>query len=112
MRVIQNKIIPFPGFKAINLFGIIFTRSPLNQVDLNHESIHTSQGRELLWVGFYILYFLEWLIKCAIYGTQKAYWNISFEREAFAGENLDTYTQIRTSYAWIKYIRVKKHEDI
>ena len=27
MKVIQNKLIPFPGYSYINLFGIIFTRN-------------------------------------------------------------------------------------
>lgn len=26
MRIIRNKIIPFPGYKAINLFGALFVR--------------------------------------------------------------------------------------
>jgi hypothetical protein len=26
MKIIYNKIIPFPGYKAINLFGILFAR--------------------------------------------------------------------------------------
>jgi len=26
MKIIENKIIPFPGYKAINLFGILFVR--------------------------------------------------------------------------------------
>jgi hypothetical protein len=39
--VIVNDIIPFKGYKAINLFGIIFAREKLNEIDINHERIHT-----------------------------------------------------------------------
>lgn len=62
MKIIYNKIIPFKGFKAINLFGFLFTRKRnLLDVDINHEAIHTEQMKELLYIGFYILYFAEWL---------------------------------------------------
>lgn len=40
--IIKNNIIPFKGYKAINLFGIIFTRKDLNEIDINHEKIHTA----------------------------------------------------------------------
>ena len=42
MRVIQNKWIPFKGYKYINLFGLIFTRdaSKINAKEYNHEKIH------------------------------------------------------------------------
>ena len=34
MKIIRNKIIPFKGFKAINLFGILFVRgdSKINEI--------------------------------------------------------------------------------
>lgn len=42
--VLYNSIIPFKGYKAINLFGIIFARKEytLDDVDINHELIHTA----------------------------------------------------------------------
>ena len=43
MKIIYNKIIPFRGFIAINLFGILFAREELNAVTINHEKIHTAQ---------------------------------------------------------------------
>jgi hypothetical protein len=42
MKIIYNKIIPFVGYKAINLFGFIFARRKLNSTDINHECIHTA----------------------------------------------------------------------
>ena len=52
---------------------------------------------------FYILYVLEWLVKLCFYGT-KAYKNISFEREANAGEDDETYLENSEYFEWVKYI--------
>ena len=84
MKVIYNNIIPFKGFKAINLFGICFVRKGLKMMpqDYNHEKIHTAQMKELWYVGFYLLYFIEWVYRL-IFHTGTAYRGISFEREAF-----------------------------
>lgn len=54
MKIIYNNIIPFPGFAAINLFGVIFARKecrPLSETTINHEAIHTEQMKDLLYVG-------------------------------------------------------------
>ena len=37
MRVIKTKHFPFNGYKAINLFGIIFTKGELSNKELNHR---------------------------------------------------------------------------
>ena len=49
MKVIYNNIIPFPGFKAINLFGVLFVRKgcTMSGSDINHEMIHTAQMKEM-----------------------------------------------------------------
>lgn len=49
MRIIYNKIIPFKGFSAINLFGVIFAREgqTITPSTINHEKIRTEQMREL-----------------------------------------------------------------
>lgn len=83
MKIIYNNIIPFKGFKAINLFGVLFVRkdikTPMSDVDINHESIHSEQYKELLFIPFLVLYLLEWFIKLFIYfDSNKAYRNISF----------------------------------
>lgn len=103
--VIQNNILPFKGFSAMNLFGIIFTRniSLLNGYVLNHESIRTKQILECGIVFFYILYLLEWLIKLIFYGKY-SYYNISFEREAYMHERNLQYLDNRKHYSWISLI--------
>lgn len=102
--VIINKYFPFIdeskeyGFTGINLFGFIFINKKYwdkqfdyqKKIDINHEKIHSAQGRELLWIGFYLIYFFEWLVRLFINGKDKAYEMISFEREAYENErNLD-----------------------
>jgi len=46
MKIIKNSIIPFKGFKAMNICGILFVRkesaSKLTDIDINHEEIHTA----------------------------------------------------------------------
>lgn len=86
MKIIYNNYIPFNGFKAINLFGIVFARRKLSQKDIKHELIHTKQMKKYFYIGFYILYILEYIKNLFVYkfNTKAAYKNISFEKEAYA----------------------------
>lgn len=108
MKVFYNRFIPFKGFKAINLFGVVFARKecrPLSDTIIRHESIHTAQMRELFYVGFYLLYLFEWLFRRVkqIYTGQDAYRNISFEKEAYAKQSRKTYLTYRKPFAqWKK----------
>ena len=55
MKVIRNRFLPIGRrYGAINLFGILFAKHDmaLTPEVMNHESIHTAQIRELLWVPF------------------------------------------------------------
>lgn len=56
MKVIYNNIIPFKGYKAINLLGLVFVRkgAKFTEVDYNHEHIHSKQMAEMLWIFFYL----------------------------------------------------------
>lgn len=104
MIIIRNNIIPFKGFTAINIFGILFARKDavINDVTINHESIHTEQMKEMLYVFFYVWYLIEWIIRLFMKGN--AYKNISFEKEAYANQNNLSYTNTRKIYYWFKYI--------
>ena len=102
MKVIINNILPLKGFKCINLFGILFCRRILNKIDINHETIHTKQGQELLWIGFYLWYIIEYLIRLIMYrDTKLAYKNISFEREAYQNQSNLDYLSNRKHYNWL-----------
>lgn len=107
MRVIYNRLIPFKGFKAINLFGVVFARrgAELSEADLRHEYIHTLQMRELHYAGFYALYLWYWLRNLARgYGRHAAYRLIPFEREAYGHQGERWYTHGgRVRMAWRAY---------
>ena len=125
MKIIYNKYIPFKGYTAINLFNIVVIRKDKKQVFerapylldklKRHEYIHTKQGRELLWLLFYISYIVEYLIRKIQYRKAKkangykdkkaAYRNISFEREAYTNEYDITYSKKRKLFAFIKYLK-------
>lgn len=95
--IIYNKLIPFKGFAAINLFGIIFARKEVTPEILAHERVHTQQMKELFYIGFYLIYLIEWLVRLFVNGKQ-AYNKISFEQEAynFTGGQRD-------AFGWLKY---------
>lgn len=105
MVIINNSILPFgKSYIAINLFGIVFAKEWLSESFLRHERIHTSQQKELLFVGFYIIYILEWLVRMLICkSARKAYRTISFEREAYDNQDSPDYVSNRRRFAWMKY---------
>lgn len=105
MKIYYSKHFPPKGFAAINLFGVIIGRKEygnLSRYELNHEKIHSRQIVEMLWIFFYLLYFAEWLIRLVQYRDRiTAYYNISFEREAYSNDkNLD-YLKNRNWYSFI-----------
>jgi len=105
VKIIRTSILPFYGFSAINLLGILFVHHGvyLSKELMNHERIHTAQQREMLFVFFYLFYFIEWLVRLPMRGN--AYRNISFEREAYSNQrNLD-YLKTRRHFAWRHYMK-------
>lgn len=108
MKIIYNDIIPFKGYKCVNLFGVLFVRKgkKLSYKDRLHEKIHTKQMQEMLYIPFYVWYLLEWLIKLPFYKfkAHTTYRSISFEREAYIHEYFSFYPNSRKHFAWTKYI--------
>lgn len=104
MRIIYNNIIPLPGFKAINLFGVLFVRKgcTMNDTDLNHEAIHTAQMKEMWYIFFYLWYLIEWAVR--LFKKGNAYRNISFEQEAYDNQVWLKYLENRPRFAWFDYI--------
>ena len=116
--MITNRFIPLPPFVAINLFGLIFVREGqrFDATDLCHEHIHTRQMAELLFVGFYLIYIIEWLARLLLThgNAMAAYRSISFEREAYANQHDASYLSRRRHYAWLAYMcdrRQKGHSE-
>jgi len=124
MKIIRNKYIPFPGYKAINLFGVLFVKNnaKIDEATINHESIHSRQFYEMTAVGFvlailllplswifllfvplffYIVYVLEWIIRLPM---GDAYRSISFEKEAYDNENYSDYLNKRKLFSFLEYL--------
>lgn len=113
MKIIRNKIIPFGGKKCINLFGVLFVKEKvqLSEVDMNHEAIHSEEMKDLLWIGFYLWYIIEWVVRLVQYrDCNKAYKNISFEREAYANQGNMDYIATRKWGSWMDYLKEKKED--
>lgn len=125
MKIIRNKYIPFPGYKAINLFGILFVKNnaKIDDVTINHEAIHSRQFVELMilfavasvfvrwWIplfaplAFYVWYVIEWLIHLIRFmDTYNAYRHISFEREAYTHQGDSGYLNGRGWFNYLRYI--------
>ena len=105
--IIRSKLAP--KHYCINIFGTLWARdtSWIDKYVVNHELVHTAQQREMLFVPFYIVYAIEWLFRMVQYrcDSKKAYYNLSFEREAYANQNDLTYLPRRRPYAWRHYLR-------
>lgn len=73
----------------------------VNDITVNHESIHTRQMIELAFVGFYIAYMMEWVVRliAARFDNFEAYRSISFESEAYAHEGESDYLSRRRLWA-------------
>ena len=110
MVFIENHLVPFKGYKLINLCGIIFCHrgesDKITEVDVNHERIHTEQQKEMLVIFFYLWYMIEWLILWMKFhgDSRKAYRQVGFEEEAYMGERNPYYIKNRKRYTWLKYL--------
>ena len=74
MIIIHNRLLPFRRYDAINICGLLFCRKGVSiTTDLiQHERIHTAQMLEMLIVGFYLWYVVEWLIRLPMRGRAHA----------------------------------------
>jgi hypothetical protein len=92
---------------AIALFPFVFIKKNdivVNETMLNHEKIHLRQQLELLIIGFYILYLIEFIIHyIRLKNRLKAYLNISFEREAYRNEGNPEYLKFRKNWSFFRY---------
>ena len=76
---------------------------------MNHEKIHLRQQAEMLIIPFFIWYFLEYLVRFLQYkNAEKAYLNISFEREAYANEANLNYLKNRSFFQYWNYLTLKQ----
>ena len=108
MILIVFKYLTPRGFRGLTFFPFVIltnTNDALDSVCVHHEKIHLRQQLELLILPFYVWYFLEYLIRLVQYkDRKKAYYNISFEREAYVNEKDLHYLKQRSFWMFLKFI--------
>lgn len=129
MIVVENRYIPFGTFGAVNFFGLVFAKHPLDAVERNHEAIHTRQQIEWIalctvlllvlipaWGGSWwwlltlpasyhvFLYGSMWVVELLLPPYSRAYRDIPLERECYDHQHNPTYLSVRRPFAWVKYV--------
>lgn len=122
MKVVITKHFPFGKFTAINMFARLYSKldefdirfiitHPCSYFDIiEHERTHTKQQNNLLGIGFYIWYGIEWFIR--IFTNGKAYKNLSFEREARYAEELHGNYNVFIKYKNVDYLLPLYIDDV
>jgi hypothetical protein len=107
MILIVFKYLTPKGFRGLTFFPFVFLADKddkLNKFFINHEKIHLKQQLELLIFPFYVWYILEYFYRLIQYKNKKeAYYNISFEREAYKNEKDLNYLKKRSLWEFLKY---------
>jgi len=96
------------GAGGMTVFPFIFLANKElkeDEVLMNHERIHLSQQLECLVIFGLIFYYINYRINKKRNGgnKQKAYMDISFEREAYENQYNMNYLKERKLFAWWKY---------
>ena len=106
--VVVSRYLFYRHYVALCLWPFIFVKEPKLANDpilMNHERIHLRQQKEMLVLPFYLMYILEWTLKCLWYlNGYEAYRNLSFEREAYRYESDLTYLSRRRMFAFVRYL--------
>jgi hypothetical protein len=93
---------------AMALYPFLLFKTPAlkqSALVINHEKIHFRQQQELLILLFYPVYFLNYLFNlCRYKNHYQAYFQICFEKEAYANERNFKYLSERKPFSWIHYL--------
>lgn len=107
MLLVFKYLVP-KGYTAITIYPFVVLKHKRQKDDMiliNHEKIHLRQQLELLVIGFYLWYFVEFLLRLIKFKNwYRAYLNISFEREAYKNENDLNYLKSRSFWSFFKEI--------
>jgi hypothetical protein len=95
------------GYAGLSLGPFIFIAGATASARLlNHERIHWRQQREMLFVGQWVWYGVEYLARRLRGGGHaKAYRAISFEREAYGNQENLSYLATRRRWAWVQFLK-------
>ena len=108
MLILQSRYLIPKGFSGLTIFPFVIVSAKVDLSDkvlMNHERIHLKQQLELAILPFFVLYFVEYLLRLIQFrNRRKAYRNISFEREAYANEGNMEYLQKRKLWSFFKYL--------
>jgi hypothetical protein len=108
MILIVFKYLTPKGFRGLSFYPFVFIANKMdkqNEVFINHEKIHIKQQIELFVFLFYFWYAIEYFVRLIQYkDKKKAYYNISFEREAYANEKDLNYLKKRSFWSFWDYL--------
>lgn len=98
---------------ALTFYPFIFMRPDTRSHEslLQHEQIHIKQQLELLIIGAWMLYGIEYFYARYIKKLDKrqAYYYTALEQEAHRNSKVPNYLKQRKSYAVLRYVFDKKH---
>lgn len=101
------KILSFGFAKGMCVYPFVLVEreAEITSQLITHERIHLRQQLETLVLPFYLWYFIEFIFRILQYRNfEKAYRNISFEREAYYFESHEEYLNVRKRFAWIGFL--------
>ena len=101
--VYLSYIAPFK-ISAITFFFVVFCRGKISNKTRRHETIHYQLFLETFFIGFLIIYAIDFVIGLIRYKSfYMAYRMISLEQEAYMYDDVKNYLQIRKRYEWLKF---------
>lgn len=112
--VVNNSIVPviLSYFGPVEIYAMmiwpfIFCREEMDELTLNHETIHFEQCNELLVVGFFAIYLFDYIKGLIKYGNgEDAYFRLRAEQEAYHNDQDKFYLLTRKRYAWLREFKV------
>lgn len=96
------------NYSGLAIYPFIFLKHKSlkkNDILVNHEKIHLRQQIELLIIFFFIWYIIEFLFNLIKFRNwNKAYYNISFEKESYHNETNPNYLLDRKFWNFLNYL--------
>lgn len=102
---VLSKVAPIE-INAITLGPLVFSRGELSDRVKRHETIHWMQYKELLIIGFLLVYLYDYLFAAVLKKkgfNRQSYLSIRFEQEAYDNDGNENYLKERKSYKWLDY---------